>query len=284
MKILILGASGLIGSTMYRVLSSVVEYNVSGTIREPSLLRHFRSEIQSNLISGIDLLNTDALADLLKSMRPDVVINCAGITKHLPNAEHPLVALPINSLMPHRVAALCELSGAKFIHVSTDCVFLGDKGNYKESDYPDARDIYGKSKALGEVHEGNSLTIRTSTIGHELIGSHGLLNWFLNQNNECLGYKNAIFSGLPTVVLAQVFRDYILPSNTLRGLYHIAAKPIDKYSLLNLIAKKYQKQITINSNDTFSIDRSLDCTQFSKNTGFIAPEWPELINIMFNDR
>lgn len=284
MKILILGANGLIGSTMYRVLSSNARFEVSGTIREPSLRRHYANELQPKIISGIDLLNTDALIDLMKSMRPDVVINCAGITKHLPNAERPLVALPINSLMPHRVAALCELSDAKFIHVSTDCVFLGNKGNYKESDYPDARDIYGKSKALGEVHEGNCLTIRTSTIGHELIGSHGLLNWFLNQKNECLGYKKAIFSGLPTVALAQVFRDYILPNNSLRGLYHIAAKPIDKYSLLNLIAKKYQKQITIKSNDTFSINRSLDGTQFSKATGFIAPEWPELIDIMFNNR
>ena len=284
MKILILGANGLIGSTMYRVLSADDRLQVFGTLRDLSSRRHFDEKLQPNLTSGIDLLNIDTLSDLISKLRPEVIINCAGVTKHLPNASHPLVALPINSLMPHRVAALCNLSGTRFIHVSTDCVFLGTKGNYNESDFPDAHDVYGQSKALGEVVEGNSLTIRTSTIGHELASAHGLLNWFLNQNDECVGYQKAIFSGLPTVVLAQVFRDFILPINSLCGLYHVAAHPIDKYQLLNLIAKVYGKQINIKPEDKVSINRSLDGSLFSKTTGFIAQEWPELIDIMYKHR
>lgn len=284
MKILILGANGLIGSTMYRILSSEKKMKVFGTIREDSLRFRFANELHSNLISGVDLLNIDALVNLLHKFRPDVIINCAGVTKHLPNSSHPLVALPINALMPHRVAALCELIGARFIHVSTDCVFLGNKGNYQESEYPDARDVYGQSKALGEVVEGSSLTIRTSTIGHELSGSHGLLNWFLDQKDVCRGYRNAVFSGLPTVVLAHVFRDFILPNGLLRGLLHVSARPIDKFKLLQLIAEAYGKVIDIQPDDSVEINRSLDGSLFSKATGFTAPEWPELIEIMFNNR
>jgi dTDP-4-dehydrorhamnose reductase len=284
MKILILGASGLIGNTMYRVLSSDKSLQAFGTIREDSLRLRFANEFQVNLISGVDLLNYDALIHLLLKLNPDVIINCAGVTKHLPNSSDPLMALPINALMPHRVAALCRLTGARFIHVSTDCVFLGSRGNYRESDLPDARDVYGQSKALGEVVVGNSLTIRTSTLGHELSSAHGLLNWFLNQKDVCRGYRNAVFSGLPTVVLAQVIRDFVLTNDSLRGLMHLSAQSINKFNLLQLIAKTYGKVIDIQPDDGFEIDRSLDGSLFSKATGFIAPEWPELIQIMFDNR
>lgn len=284
MRIIILGANGLIGSTMYRVLSSKESLQVFGTIREDSLRLQFSHKFQSNLLSNVDLLNHDALVHLLLKSRPDVIINCAGITKHLPNSSDPLVVLPINALMPHRVAKLCEMTGARFIHVSTDCVFLGSRGNYRESDQPDARDVYGQSKILGEVIVGNSLTIRTSTLGHELSSSHGLLNWFLNQKGGCRGYRNAVFSGLPTVVLAQVIRDFILPNDSLHGLMHVSAQSINKFDLLQLIATTYGKVIDIQPDDSVEIDRSLDGSLFSKATGFIAPEWPDLIRIMFENR
>lgn len=284
MKIVVLGASGLIGSTMYRVLSSESALQVFGTIREDSLRHRFLNKFQKNLISAVDLLNHDALVHLLLKLRPDVIINCAGVTKHLPNSSSVLLALPINALMPHRIAALCELIGARFIHVSTDCVFLGNRGHYRESDQPDARDVYGQSKALGEVVMKNSLTIRTSTLGHELTSAHGLLDWFLNQKDVCRGYRNAVFSGLPTVVLAHVIRDFVLSNDALRGLMHVSAQPINKFNLLQLIAKTYGKIIDIQPDDSVEIDRSLDGSLFAKVSGFVAPEWPELIQIMFENR
>ena len=284
MKVVILGASGLIGSTIYRVLTSHAEHKVYGTIRTNLLKSKFTKKAQENLISGIDLLSQDSLLQLFLELKPEVVINCAGLTKHLPNSSDYLFALPINSLMPHRVASFCRLIGARFIHISTDCVFSGSKGQYREVDPPDAQDVYGKSKALGEVVDRNSLTIRTSTIGHELSSSHGLLNWFLEQEDRCLGFKNAIFSGIPTVVLASVINNYILSDESLRGLMHVSAQPISKYNLLKLIAEVYGKNVDIYPDDKIKLDRSLDGSLFSSITGFVAPDWPCLIQTMFENR
>jgi dTDP-4-dehydrorhamnose reductase len=216
----------------------------------------------------------------MDQVRPDVVVNCAGLTKHKPEAEDPLVSIPINTLMPHRLAGLCKLVGARLIHVSTDCVFSGEKGSYTEDDFADARDVYGKSKALGEVDYQHAITLRTSTIGHELQSTYGLLDWFLSQQGRCKGYTNAIFSGLPTVVFAQVVRDVVIPHAELSGLYHVAAKPINKFDLLKLIAEVYGKSIDIVPDEKLVIDRSLDATRFRLATGYTAPEWPELINTM----
>ncbi len=217
---------------------------------------------------------------MLDQVRPDVVINCAGLTKHKPEAEDPLVSIPINTLMPHRLAGLCKLVGARLIHVSTDCVFSGEKGNYSENDYADARDVYGKSKALGEVVYPHAVTLRTSTIGHELQSTYGLLDWFLSQEGRCKGYTRAVFSGLPTVVFAQVVRDVVIPRTELSGLYHVAAQPIDKFNLLKLIADVYGKTIDIVADDKLVIDRSLNADRFREATGYVAPGWPELIELM----
>jgi dTDP-4-dehydrorhamnose reductase len=202
------------------------------------------------------------------------------LTKHKPEASDPLRAISINALMPHRLAGLCKLAGARLIHISTDCVFSGDKGNYAESDFADARDVYGKSKALGEVDYPHAITLRTSTIGHELQSDYGLLDWFLSQNGQCRGYTRAVFSGLPTVVFAQVIRDVVISHAELSGLYHVAAKPINKFDLLKLIAEVYGKVIDIVPDDKLVIDRSLNANRFQLATGYVAPGWPELIKLM----
>jgi len=147
--------------------------------------------------------------------------------------------------LPHRLARLCELSGARLVHMSTDCVFAGDKGCYLESDPSDAKDLYGRSKFLGEVAYPHAVTLRTSIIGHELQSAHGLVGWFLAQQERCNGYTKAVFSGLPTVVLAQIIRDVVIPRPDLSGVYHVAAEPIAKYDLLKLIAETYGKTIEI---------------------------------------
>lgn len=200
--------------------------------------------------------------------------------KQLADAEDPLQAIPINAMLPHRLSRLCELAGARLVQISTDCVFSGEKGNYRESDPSDAKDLYGKSKFIGELSSPHTITLRTSIIGHELQSAHGLLGWFLSQEERYNGYAKAIFSGLPTVVLAQIFRDEVIPRPELSGVYHVAGQPISKYDLLKLIATVYGKQIEIVRDDKFVIDRSLNAERFREATGYVAPEWPTLIKTM----
>jgi dTDP-4-dehydrorhamnose reductase len=280
MRVLVLGASGMLGSTVLRVLSEKNDWEVFGTVRDESVKRFFSAPIGEHLMGGIDVERQDSLVRMLDRIRPNVVVNCVGWTKHMPGAEDPLVAIPINALMPHRLAGLCKLAGARLIHVSTDCVFSGEKGGYVEDDVTDARDVYGKSKALGEVHYPHTITLRTSFIGHELQSKRSLLEWFLSQEGRCKGYSRAIFSGLPSVVFAQVVRDVVIPHTELLGLYHLAAKPIAKFDLLKMIADVYGKTIDIVPDDALTIDRSLDAARFQLATGYVAPEWPELVKLM----
>ncbi len=280
MKVLVIGTSGMIGSTVLRVLSEKKDLQVFGSVRDANVKRFFTASIGERLIPGVDVEQQDALVKVFDQTRPDVVVNCAGLTKHKPEAENPLVSIPINTLMPHRLAGLCKLVGARLIHISTDCVFSGEKGNYTEDDLADARDVYGKSKALGEVDYPHAITLRTSTIGHELQSTCGLLDWFLSQDVQCKGFVRAIFSGLPTVVFAQVIRDVVIPHPELTGLYHVAAKPINKFKLLELIADVYGKKIDIVQDDNLAIDRSLDAKRFQSATGYVPLEWPELIKLM----
>jgi dTDP-4-dehydrorhamnose reductase len=284
MKVLVVGASGMIGSTVLRVLSEKSDWEVFGTVRDISVKRFFPAAIGERLIAGVDVENPDLLVKVLDQIRPDVVVNCAGLTKHKPEADDPLVSIPINTLMPHRLAGLCKLVGARLIHVSTDCVFSGEKGGYVENDFADARDVYGKSKALGEVLYPHTITLRTSTIGHELQSAYGLLEWFLAQQGSCKGFNRAIFSGLPNTEFARVVRDVVIPRPDLHGLYHVGAGPIGKHELLKLIAKAYGKQIEIVRDDEFSIDRSLNSRRFNQATGYKAAAWPELIPAMHASR
>ena len=280
MRVLVIGASGMIGGAVLRVLSEKEEWQVSGTVRNGDVRRFFQSHIAERIVDGVNVEHPDVLTSLLDVIRPDVVINCAGLTKHKPEADDPLVSIPINTLMPHRLAGLCKLAGIRLIHISTDCVFAGDIGSYTEKDVADARDIYGKSKALGEVIGPHTVTLRTSTIGHEFETKYGLLEWFLSQKDRCKGYNCAVFSGLPTVVFAQVIRDVVIPNSELRGLYHVAAEAITKYDLLKLIAKVYGKHIEITVDNKVVVDRSLNADRFKQATGYAAPKWEAMIKTM----
>ncbi|MBU7583454.1 MAG: SDR family oxidoreductase [Nostoc sp. TH1S01] len=282
MKILVIGITGMLGNAMFRTfLNSAAGYEVVGTARSESAYRFFDGATKENIITGVDVENHDLLVKIFAKFRPQIVINCVGLVKQLAEANDPLLAVPLNTLLPHRLAALCLLVGARLIHISTDCVFSGDKGNYLESDLPDAKDLYGRSKLLGEVDYQHAITLRTSIIGHELSGNRSLVGWFLSQKNQVKGFTGAIFSGLPTVELARVVHDFVLPQPTLYGLYHVAAKPIDKYSLLKLVAKIYDKKIEIVPEDNLRIDRSLNSQKFYEATGYVAPEWEDLITRMY---
>lgn len=280
MKIMVLGATGMLGNAMVRVLSENASWEVFGTVRSGEARRFFPCKIAEKLAVGVDVENQDTLVKAFAKIHPDVVVNCVGLIKQLADAEDPLLAIPINALLPHRLARLCGLSGARLVHMSTDCVFSGDKGGYRESDPSDAKDLYGRSKYLGEVTYPHSITLRTSIIGHELQSANGLVGWFLSQQGQCNGYTKAIFSGLPTVVLAQIVRDVVIPRSDLSGVYHVAAQPISKYDLLKLIADAYGKKIDIAPDAKLVIDRSLNSDRFRDATGYVAPGWPELIKSM----
>lgn len=285
MNVLVLGVTGMLGSAVFKQFSRDQRYQVWGTLRNAGGRRHFPESLHAQLINNIDVLDQDALISVLERVRPDVVINCVGLIKQLADAKDPLSALPINAMLPHRLAKLCGLAGARLIHVSTDCVFSGRKGMYAEADLSDAEDLYGKSKFIGELHEvPHAITLRTSIIGHELGTHFSLVDWFLSQSGPVKGYAKAIFSGLPTVELARVMKDYVIPNPELHGLYHVSVEPIDKLSLLKLVAEVYGHKIQIIQDEQVCIDRSLDSSRFRKATGYVPPTWPELVKMMQSQR
>ena len=280
MRVLVLGASGMLGNAVLRLFAQSPGYSAVGSARSAGVLRLLPQELRDRVICGVDVENIDSLTRLFASTRPDIVINCIGVVKQLAEADDPLTAIPINALLPHRLARLCEVARARLIHVSTDCVYAGTMGMYREEDASDAKDLYGRSKYLGEVDYPHAVTLRTSIIGHELNSAHGLVGWFLAQQGSVRGYTRAVFSGLPTCELAGVIRDFVLPRPELRGLYHVASAPITKYALLELIAKTYRKSIEIVPSAEVVIDRSLDSSRFRGATGYVAPPWPELVRRM----
>lgn len=281
MKIMVLGATGMLGNTMFRVLMQDMNLDVYATVRHESARNYFNEDTSNKIITGVDVDHHDSIMRAFAIINPDVVINCIGLVKQIAEANDPLQAVPINTLLPHRLAALCQLTGSRLVHISTDCVFSGTKGGYLETDFPDAYDLYGRSKLLGEVDYPHAVTLRTSIIGHELSGQRSLISWFLSQEESIKGFNRAIFSGLPTVELSRVVRDYVLPRSDLRGLYHVAAKPINKFDLLQLVATTYRKSINIIPSEELVVDRSLVAEKFYKATGYVPPEWPDLIELMY---
>lgn len=276
-RIVVFGANGMLGHTVLRVMAAEPAHEVIGVVRSELAARSLIGISTARIVAGGNIENPDVLVALFESLRPDVVVNGIGLVKQFAQSEDPLVALPINAIFPHRLAKLCSLTGARLVHISTDCVFSGDKGGYREEDAPDARDLYGRSKLLGEVDYPHAVTLRTSIIGHELNSAHGLIGWFLAQQGNVKGYTRAIFSGLPTCELARVIRDLILPRAELHGLYHVASHPISKYDLLHMVNHEYGKGLKIEPDDNLKIDRSLNANRFLEATGYIAPNWPDLI-------
>jgi dTDP-4-dehydrorhamnose reductase len=279
-KVLVLGATGMLGNAVLRFFAQSAGYEVVGSTRSRGTLRLLPADLSDQLICGVDVEHLDSLISLFSKVKPDVVINCIGLVKQLAEAENPLSAIPINSLLPHRLAQLCGAAGARLVHMSTDCVFSGAKGMYVETDMPDAKDLYGRSKYLGEVNYPHAITLRTSIIGHELNGRRSLVEWFLAEKGSVKGFGRAIFSGLPTVELARVIRDYVIPHPELYGVHHVSSDPINKFDLLSLISNVYGKKNYIALDNNFIIDRSLDSSRFREATGYQPPPWPELVRRM----
>ncbi|WP_042820201.1 dTDP-4-dehydrorhamnose reductase family protein [Yersinia wautersii] len=282
-KILVVGANGMLGGSIFRYFSSNDAYDVIGTVRSENAKELLISQGFTNIISDVDVNNFENLNTVIIGYNPDYIFNCVGIIKQLDSSKVPVMTIEINSVLPHKLANTASSIDAKLIHFSTDCVFSGSVGGYNESVIPDATDLYGRSKLLGEVDYCGHITLRTSIIGHETNKGVSLVDWFLSQNGEVSGYKNAIFSGMPTCYLAQMIDKIILPNSNLTGLYHFSVDPIDKYTLLTLIKDIYQKEIFIKENLEFKIDRSLDSSLLKNITNFKPLPWPELIKKMHHE-
>jgi dTDP-4-dehydrorhamnose reductase len=281
MRVLVLGASGMLGSAVFREFDGHVPYDVWGLVRNEAFLPYFSPAQQRRILTGVDVLDEAGLRGAFERVRPGVVINCVGLIKQKEHAEDPLVVLPINAMLPHRLAALCASGNARLLHISTDCVFSGRKGLYTEDDPSDAEDLYGKSKYIGELRDlRHAVTLRTSIIGRELNSSRALIDWFLAQQGSVHGFRRSIFSGMTAIELARVMRDVVLPDPSLQGLYHVSSAPISKFDLLKLVAAQYGKAIDVLPDDELVIDRSLDSSRFRRVTGYQPPSWESMVRVM----
>jgi dTDP-4-dehydrorhamnose reductase len=283
MRILVIGGTGMLGHKLVQVLGA--QFDVATTIRGGS------SEIQllgiydrHQLIDRVDLNDVESVRRAISAANPDVVINAAGVVKQVPESADAVLMLKVNAIFPQRLAELSFEHGFRLITISTDCVFSGNRGSYSESDLPDARDLYGVSKLLGEVKYDNCLTIRTSIIGRELTDSHGLVEWFLSNRGKTVdGYVNAIYSGFPTVVLADIISNLVREHPKLQGIYHVSSDPISKFELLRLLDQYYDGDVGVKPSDVPVIDRSLDSSAFRKKTAFLPLTWDEMIYKMASD-
>ena len=284
-RILILGGTGMLGQSLVRYLSGYPEYDVYASARSlAGLQKHFPEDLLVRFRTDtVDANDFDSIVRAIASIQPDVVINCIGIIKQLPLSNDPLTAIAFNALLPHRISLISHAAGARLIHISTDCVFDGKKGMYTEKDPSTAEDLYGRTKYLGELDYPHCVTLRTSIIGHELKGGYGLIEWFLAQAEKVRGFRKAIYSGFPTIELARIIHDYVLPNPELNGIYHVSSEPISKYDLLVLVAERYGKDIEIEPYDDLMQDRSLDSAIFRETTGYQPPSWDELVERMHSD-
>lgn len=277
MKILIIGANGMIGSAMFKHFSS--KHEVFGTLK--GSYDEYNLKCYKNIFQNIDLKNLKDLKTIITKILPHVVLNCSGIIKQKSNQfsidEHKY----LNSEVPFLISRICSKNNIRLINFSTDCVFNGEKGSYNDNDLPDATDIYGISKANGELKKPNCLTIRTSTIGLETQNSHGLIEWFLKQGGRTIqGYDNAIYSGLTTKELALYLEHILVNFPKLSGLYNMASKKISKYKLLSILSEKIEYcTIMIEKNTDFISDRSLNGSCLDSITKFQASSW----DIMLSD-
>lgn len=282
-NILILGATGMLGYTLLRTFFKRNDLSVHATCRSSDGLSRWFTQGVERIYGEVDAGNFDSVRQVLTAVRPDVVINCIGVIKQLAGAKDPLQCIEINALFPHRLARACQTVGARLIHISTDCVFSGKQGRYVEGDFPDCDDLYGRTKLLGEVDYPHAVTLRTSIIGHELHGRVSLIDWFLGQEGRVRGFTRAIYSGFPTVEMARIIAEVVIPRPELSGLYHVSSEPISKYDLLCLVREAYGKAIEIEPYDDFVCDRSLDSSRFRAATGYAPPSWPELVARMHGE-
>ena len=272
LKVLVLGSTGLIGHQVFNFLVKTEKYELYNIT--------YRKKLNDQTIL-CDVRNQDEFIAVVKSISPDVIINCIGILIEGANVD-PENAIFINAYFPHRLMSLADELNSKLIHISTDCVFSGEKVMpYVEKDFKDGKDVYAKSKGLGEIINENHLTLRTSVIGPELkTDGKELFHWFMSQSEKINGFTKAIWSGVTTLVLANVVEWAI--ENKITGLYHVTNnRSLDKYTLLSLIKKHTEKEISINKIKGKELNKSFIDTRQELN--FIIPTYNQMVKDMIVD-
>ena len=275
-RILVVGANGMLGHEAIRVLAP--DFEVWGACRHPEQLPDLGVPAE-RILGGLDATERQSAYDVLERVRPDLVINGVGLVKQRPEGQSPIPAILLNSLWPHVLAQACAEHGARMVHVSTDCVFSGSRGMYTEDDLPDAQDVYGRTKLLGEVVDrDNVVTIRTSIIGWQLTENTGLVGWFAAHRHEPLrGYARSVYSGLTTRALTEVIRDVVMPDARLSGLWQVSPEPIDKYTLLSKLAGYLGWDVDLTPMSEPVSNHSLDSTRFRERTGWEPPSWDAML-------
>jgi dTDP-4-dehydrorhamnose reductase len=286
MKILVLGGEGMLGHKVYQTLLRRYPDTACTVFRPLSDPFYQRVSLfrQGRVIDGVDAMDFDALGETLGGIKPDFIVNCIGIVKQREEAKAAIPSITLNSLLPHKLAEFAAGWGGRVIHFSTDCVFSGKRGMYTEEDPSDAEDLYGKSKFLGEVATGNSLTLRTSIIGRELAQFRSLLEWFLAQKGKTIkGFRRVIYSGVTTNYMAQLVGNLVADYPALSGLFHVVAHPISKYDLLCRLKEAYHLDVDIVPDDKEVSDRSMVGEKFLRATGYSMPDWDYLVAQLVKD-
>jgi dTDP-4-dehydrorhamnose reductase len=284
MKVLILGGEGMMGHKAFQVLSPRFETHAT-FLDGDGLWRSFPMYAgQPRTHGGVNALEFGTVERIVRRLEPAWIVNCIGVIKQLREASDPILSITLNALFPHRLARLSADAGARLIHLSTDCVFSGRKGGYTEEDVSDAEDLYGRTKYLGEVTGPGCLTIRTSIFGRDFLKESALLEWFLsNRGGKVRGYRNSIYTGFPTMVMARIIGDIIASHPDLSGLYQVASAPISKCELLGKIRDAMRLDIEIAPWDDPPCDRSLRADKFVAATGYRIPGWDEMIRELAED-
>lgn len=277
--VLILGVSGLIGHKLYEKLTARFE-TVSGTFHGTrDRFDHYNLFKTGELIENVEAADIEATLNTIALVNPDVILNCAGITKRRPEVKTPIQAITVNALFPHRLAQWAHENKKRVIHFSTDCVFDGATGNYDEESITTAQDAYGQTKALGELRYDHSLTIRSSFIGQELDIHSELLDWFLQQRGKTIkGFTQALYTGVSTIEMARVVGDIIENHTRLSGLYQLSVpEPISKYDLLCLARDAFNMDVEIIPDSSFEIKPTLNGDALRSKLGLTLPDWPEMM-------
>lgn len=285
MRILILGASGLIGHKLFEQLGKRFDDVHALLHRDRSLFEECGLFSGDNVIDNFDVSDLPATLKMLDSVKPDVVLNCVGITKRRPEVNDAIYAITVNSIFPHWLANWASDNGKRIIHFSTDCVFDGSLGDYTEESNTTGPDAYGKTKALGEIRYDHTLTIRSSFIGRELAVFSELLEWFIGQKgNTIKGFTNAFYSGVSTIYMAKVVGDIIESHPNLGGLYQLSTpEPISKYDLLCTARDAFGLDVEIVADGDFSIMPTLNGSKLRQELSLAVPDWPTMMKELADD-
>ena len=277
MKILILGADGMIGHKMAQSLS---HFDLCLNSRSHS--NYLQEHFTSSTLFNFDFLNQN-IEDLLEKTSPDYIINAVGITIRRGASDNEETNF-LNSQLPKKIDFWCKENQKKQIHFSTDCVFSGDKGNYNDLDLPDAKDNYGKSKGEGEINSNSTLTIRSSMIGREIYNKTELLEWVIsNKNKKIKGFDNAIYSGVTTLWMSNTVNEIIKNNPDLFGIFNISSSPISKYDLITKINTYFNLNIEIERDSSYYSNKSLNSNRFFSETNFKKPNWDQMLNNLYLD-